>query len=83
MVAGPNAETRGAFDAARRDLARFPSEVALVNLIERSQIRDAAALGLSSESAALMRLADVAGRIYFNPRLGTCALVGLEAGVID
>ncbi len=83
LVAGPNAETRGSFERARSELARFPSEVAVVNLIERSLIRDPASLGLSSESSTLMRLADVAGRIYFNPRLGTCALVGLEAGLID
>lgn len=83
LVAGPNAETRGAFDAARRVLARFPSEVAVVDLIEKGMIHDPASLGLSSQTDAVMRLAAVAGRIYFNPRLSTCALVGWESGVIQ
>ncbi|MDQ8164424.1 MAG: hypothetical protein P3A28_01525 [Gemmatimonadota bacterium] len=83
LVVGPNPETRSAFETARRDLARFPSEVAVVDLIQGGGIGDPAALGLSSESSALMRLADVAGRIYVNPRLSTCALAGWESRVIQ
>ena len=83
LVAGPNAETRAAFDAARRGLARFPSEVAVVDLIEKSMIHDPASLGLSSQTNTVVRLAALAGRIYFNPRLSTCALVGWESGVLQ
>ncbi len=79
LVVGPNAETRSAFENARRGLARFPSEVALVDLIEKDLIHDPASLRLSSQTDAVAQLAYVAGRIYFNPRLGNCAVVGMGA----
>ncbi len=69
MVFGPDADLRRVFAWARENLARFPSERALVDVIERTPER----LGSLTEGPALLvRAADALGFVLRNPRISGC-----------
>ena len=70
LLTGPNTSARTAFTQARRDLARTPGEAATLDLIENSLSRYPARMTNGFEDAA-----QFVGRLYFNPRLSTCALL--------
>lgn len=73
LITGPGPEVRAAFAAVRRDYARLPGQQAALGLVE-SRISqglsryDVGQLGLMGQTL------DVISRVYFNPRLGTCAV---------
>lgn len=77
LVLGPSQQTRDAFAAASDRLARFPSEREAIRLIARGMEQGMPpfllSAGLASEPVA--RIADLAGRIYRNPRLPGCMTV--------
>jgi hypothetical protein len=75
LVFGQRAATRAVFDRARADLARYPSERAVVDLFQRSMDAPVAGWTGSQDNAAVAL--DLIGRIYFNPRLASCAVIGL------
>lgn len=79
LLMGPNASVRAAFDKAR-DLARYPSERAVVDLIENSLNRTPPPTG-ARDPLNFAMWAEVGARIYFfNPRLSTCAVMATQAG---
>jgi hypothetical protein len=76
MVFGPNEDIRATFDYARRTLARFPADSALVDALftasERApQIYDGMEIGVGPR--LLIGAADVAGKLLGNRRLPGCA----------
>jgi hypothetical protein len=76
LVFGQRAETRAVFDRARADLARYPSERAVIDLLQNSTHAPVSQwLGTRQDNAAIAL--DMLGRIYFNPRLPSCAVIGL------
>ncbi|MCZ8206472.1 hypothetical protein [Gemmatimonas sp.] len=73
---GPSAASDAAFDEARRTLARYPSEVALIELMQDAANRPPG----GSEIAAkrdwlLLGAASVASTVLNNPRIQTCTRV--------
>ncbi|MDA1080734.1 MAG: hypothetical protein O2973_03500 [Gemmatimonadetes bacterium] len=76
LVLGPRKDIRDAFARVRNEVGRFPSEVALIDLIERTVLS-----GIPSDGTGLdTRVYDailVAEKIFLNPRLGSCAIHGL------
>ena len=71
LLFGPSAETRQVVERARHTLARYPSEVALVELLTRpsdaSSSNPIRTLAVSSAS--------VAGVVLQNPRLVSCTRI--------
>jgi hypothetical protein len=81
MLFGPAEDVSGVFAYARRDLARFPSDSALIDLMERDarQGPSPSALDVGTSEPGLLRVAArrtlrVAGSLLGNPRLTRCAL---------
>jgi len=76
LLFGPKADVRDAFDRARRELARYPSEVALIDLIERSAMRPGEYNSPKSWAEKfLFGTATLAGTALNNPRIATCPRV--------
>ncbi|MEX2182632.1 MAG: serine/threonine-protein kinase [Gemmatimonadaceae bacterium] len=76
LVFGPEADVRAVFDRAKRTLARFPSDTALIDLLyespERVRVLD---WGRAPRLAPLIDAASVALR---NPRLAGCSRILLQ-----
>ena len=75
LLVGPRAEVTDAFRNARRDLARYPSERSLVDLI--GQLPNAS-LGMPQSGAfdaIAVGSATIAGVVLHNPRLATCTRI--------
>lgn len=74
LLFGVRPDVSEAFERAKRDLARFPSERAILDLIHRSP--DAARINTMTTSASVPRFmigaASIAGTVLRNPRLATC-----------
>jgi hypothetical protein len=64
---------RAAFDLARRDLARYPGEAAVIDMIEDGLRRWRPDEAQSADG--LSSAAYIVSRLYFNRRLGACALM--------
>jgi hypothetical protein len=80
MVFGPDADVRNAFDRARTDLARFPSEQSLLDMLYRSAERPPRFKDFKDSGVIvgvgpriLGGVADVAGALLRNRRIPTCA----------
>jgi hypothetical protein len=80
MVFGPDADVRNAFDRARTDLARFPSEQSLLDMLYRSAERPPRFTDFKDSGVIvgvgpriLGGVADVAGALLRNRRITTCA----------
>jgi len=80
LLTGPNAGVRAAFDQARRDLARYPGEVALIDLIAESLQRPEALVGGLGGELTPSRVLVLAGKAYFNPRLASCGVMITSRG---
>lgn len=72
LLFGRSADVDAAFIRARHNLARYPSEQALVDLVDRPV--DPVKVGNPFTGVALSA-ATVAGTVLRNPRFATCALV--------
>jgi len=72
LVFGPGRDARDAFEQARRELARFPSESSLVDLFATmpERMRFVAPEGFAQRAAAA--LGSVAGALLMNPRIPGC-----------
>jgi hypothetical protein len=77
LVFGPRREVRDAFARARADLARYPSERAVIDLIQGAIETPLTAPGLSRRNDDAAKALTFLGRIYFNPRLPVCAVAAL------
>jgi hypothetical protein len=76
LVFGYRPETQAVFDKARAELGRYASERAVIDLYQDAMKTPVSAwTGGPSAVSAL----DALGRIYFNPRLATCAVFGFGA----
>ncbi len=74
LLFGERADVRDAFRRAKIDLARFPSQQALIDLIQRSPETDPIA-GLDNASPLrrfLYGTSAIAGTVLHNPRLAAC-----------
>ncbi len=73
---GPSAESNAAFDAARRDLVRYPSDRAFINLLQDTPNRPLGNSEINSKSDwLLLGAASVASTVLNNPRIQTCTQV--------
>ena len=77
VLLGHSTEAEAAFDEARRTLARYPSEVALIDLLEDAPNRllpdDALLLNDAGVDRLLSSAAAVAAAVLQNPRLQACS----------
>lgn len=80
MLFGPRADVRDAFERAKRDLARYPSEQALIELIQRTPTSQALFNGVISSPMRrfLVGTSAIAGAALHNPRLTGCTLIATE-----
>lgn len=70
---GPSAEANAAFDNARQTLARYPSERALIDLLQDAPYRPPGREELSSRRDWLLHgAASVASTVTNNPRIQAC-----------
>jgi hypothetical protein len=79
FVGGGGKPLADAYDYARSNIARFPSERALLDLMQRSYAQpfdDHAIPGLEVP----LRVGVVLGKIYFNPRLVRCVVTAGNMG---
>lgn len=79
LVAGARRETDAVFERAKRELARYPSERAVIDLMQHATETPARAI-FGPQEQGILGTMDFVGRIYFNPRLAACALNGLTRG---
>lgn len=77
LIFGPRPESREVFERARRDLARYPSERALIDLIESPREIPVDALGSGADRTVGTTM-NLLGRVFFNPRLGMCTIAGIQ-----
>ena len=78
LFLGPRADVSAAFAKARRELIRFPSDAALIDLIERLP-----GASLEFERPSFVRRlvvgsSAVAGAMLRNPRLASCAVIATQ-----
>lgn len=77
MLFGRRQDVRDAIDRARRDLARYPSEQALVDLIGRFNMPNLNSGALSSAERLAVSAGTVAGAVLRNPAMAACSrLIG-------
>ena len=79
MIFGPNDETRAAFDEAKRSLARYPSERALLDLRldATNRVPDSNISNFAPERF-ILGAAVIAGTITNNPRIATCTRIAVS-----
>jgi hypothetical protein len=78
LLFGPQADVRDAFARARTDLARYPSEMALLDLMQRAPTaRSVSALGVAHSplSDFLSGTSVIAGAVLGNPRMAACSML--------
>jgi hypothetical protein len=79
LLFGPRADVRDAFERAKHDLARYPSEQALIELIQRTP-NSSSLFGepVSPARQFLVGVSTIAGAVLHNPRLVGCTLIATE-----
>ena len=80
LLFGPRSDVRAAFEGAKRDLARNPSERALIDLLERES-SSRYAIGIEESSPVrrfLVGSATIAGAVLHNQRLAACTLLATD-----
>ena len=77
LLFGTRTDVTDAFRAARRDLARYPSERAMVDLIDRSGASPSPYLlnGTGPVEKLVISSATIAGAVLGNPRLAACTRI--------
>jgi hypothetical protein len=78
---GPRPDVRAAFETAKRELVRYPADLALLDLIERDPVVDVAD---DYQGSILRQLtlasSTVAGVVVHNPRFATCTAIATQGG---
>ena len=72
LVAGPRSDVTSAIEKARRELARYPSERALIDLMERTEAPEPPTGFSNPISDLAVSAATVAGTAFHNPRFAQC-----------
>ena len=75
LLFGTRTDVTDAFRSARRDLARYPSEQAIVDLIGRSGATPPADLLTNPLERLVVSTATIAGALMGNPRLTACTRI--------
>ena len=75
LLFGPSAETRQVVEQARHSLARYPSEVALVELLTRPSYSGPVGSSSNPFQTLAVSSASVAGTVLQNPRLESCTRI--------
>ena len=78
LLFGTRTDVTDAFRAARRDLARYPSERAMVDLIRRNGATPPPDLLTNPLEKLVVSTATIAGAVLGNPRLAACTRIILE-----
>lgn len=80
LLFGPRADVLDAFTRARRDLARYPSEQAFIDLIQRTPNSNSLFTDDPSSPVRqfLVGASTIAGVVLHNPRLTGCTLIATE-----
>ena len=81
MILGPSADIREAYARAGKELARFPSERALLDLVLTDPSRPVPPMPAPSSMPArlIVGTATIASRIFQNPRMAFCTRVIVES----
>ncbi len=75
-IFGPSAESQAAFVDARKSLARYPSELAFIDLLQDAPNRPLGNSEIESKAEwLLLGAASVASTVLNNPRIQTCTRV--------
>jgi hypothetical protein len=75
LLFGPTAEARQVVERARHSLARYPSEVALVELLTRPPYLSPDISSPNPFQTVALSSASVAGVVLHNPRLVSCTRI--------
>jgi hypothetical protein len=76
VLFGPSPESNAAFDDARKSLARYPSELAFIDLLQDAPNRPLGNSEIESKAEwLLLGAASVASTVLNNPRIQTCTRV--------
>lgn len=75
LLFGQDGEVQGALDRARSELARFPSERALIDLDTRVPSVARVSVATGPFQSLLVSPAAVAGAVLHNPRMAACTLL--------
>ena len=75
LMFGPRADVTDAIRDARRNLARYPSEQALADLVSRGIEPQTAGVSFGPIEALAVSSATVAGVVLSNPRLTACTMI--------
>lgn len=79
LIFGRNAENQARLDSFREAAARYPSDHAFFDLVERNSEESIKAFGYAEETGAVMRAVHgatrLAGKVTANPRLATCGIL--------
>ena len=80
LLFGPRADVLDSFTRARRDLARYPSEQAFIDLIQRTPNSNSLFSDDPSSPVrqVLVGASTIAGVVLHNPRLMGCTLIATE-----
>ena len=73
LAFGPDPDVREAFDRARREIARFPSDSAQIDLMYESSARGYSGVERTASTRVGLALASFAGMLLHNPRVRGCA----------
>ena len=83
LLLGRRPEVRDAFALARRDLARFPSERAYIDLVDGWPDRVLGArIGVDSRSPYINAAATLVGVVLNNPRIPACTRLMVDANAL-
>ena len=75
LLFGPRRDVENAFRDARANLARFPSEQALVDLIHRDPRPNIASMSYDPIQSLALSASTVAGVVLRNPRMAACSRI--------
>jgi hypothetical protein len=75
LVAGPRSDVTNAVAEARRTLARYPSDRALIDLLDEPRLPNPPEGFSNPISDLAVSAASVAGTVFHNPRFATCTRI--------
>ncbi len=80
MLFGPRPDVSEAFERAKRDLARFPSEQSFIDVIQRTSRSTALYDGVMTSPIRrfLVGASTISGAVLHNPRITGCTLLATE-----
>jgi hypothetical protein len=75
VILGPAPQVQAALDAMRKDFMRYPSDEALMRIVDAEF--ETPLTGGANMIGPLAGFSEFVSRVYFNPRLGSCVITRL------